>query len=282
MGEPALSPPAMIARTFDPDLFHAALFAREPARERLMVLTALDIELSRAVDRRAGREEGPLIARMRLQFWRDVLNEAADGAPARAHEIAAPLHALVEGPLGTQIDRFHRLIDAREAELEGIPDRPAFDAWADARFGSFLRLAVQCCGVKGARGETAAAHTGRTIAIAFALRTARARAADGAPALLPGVDADTEAVLAEGAVSPLLADIARGLAADGLAACAAARRLRAGVPTRAVPAFLPLWRAERELTAVLRNDGNVLRAIGPAARPMRTAAYAFRSATGRW
>ena len=40
-----ISAPAQMVRSHDPDLFHAALFAPEPARERLMGLYAFDIEL---------------------------------------------------------------------------------------------------------------------------------------------------------------------------------------------------------------------------------------------
>ena len=69
MTMPLLSPAATLVRRLDPDLFHAALFAPEPARERWMVLHAFDIELSRA----AARAAEPLIARMRLQWWRDVV-----------------------------------------------------------------------------------------------------------------------------------------------------------------------------------------------------------------
>ncbi len=64
MSMPLLSPAATMVRRLDPDLFHTALFAPEPARQRLMVLYAFDIELSRA----AARAAEPLIAAMRLQW----------------------------------------------------------------------------------------------------------------------------------------------------------------------------------------------------------------------
>jgi phytoene synthase len=91
MTAPELSPVATLVRQLDPDLFHAALFAPEPARERLMVLYAYDIELSKA----AMRSAEPLIARMRLQWWRDLVAGIGAGEPPRQHEVAGPLHGVL-------------------------------------------------------------------------------------------------------------------------------------------------------------------------------------------
>ena len=60
---------------------------RCPARRVLFPLYAFNIEVSRAPWVTAE----PMIAEMRLQFWRDVVEEIAAGKPPRAHEVAAPL-----------------------------------------------------------------------------------------------------------------------------------------------------------------------------------------------
>ena len=112
-----LSAPAEMVRALDPDLFHAALFATEPARERLMVLYAFDIELSKA----AAKTSEPLISRMRLQWWRDLLDEIAAGEPARKHEVAGPLHAVISEQALPVADLM-ALIDAHEVELHGQYD----------------------------------------------------------------------------------------------------------------------------------------------------------------
>ncbi|MBY0330364.1 MAG: squalene/phytoene synthase family protein, partial [Acetobacteraceae bacterium] len=88
-GDPPLSPPAAIARAEDPDRFLCALFAPAARREALFALIAFNHELARA--RAAART--PLIALMRLQWWRDAVRDAAAGKPARRHEVAGPLHA---------------------------------------------------------------------------------------------------------------------------------------------------------------------------------------------
>ena len=91
MSAPKLSACAALVRQLDPDLFHAALFAPEPARERLMVLYAFDIELSKA----AVRASEPMIVQMRLQWWRDLVAGIDAGEPPRQHEVAGPLHGLL-------------------------------------------------------------------------------------------------------------------------------------------------------------------------------------------
>ena len=148
MSEPPLSACATLVRRLDPDLFHAALFAPEPARQRLMVLYAFDIELSRA----AARSAEPLIAAMRLQWWRDVVAGIAAGEAAQQHEVAEPLHGLLSAH-ALPADDLERLIDAREIELHGPMDEPRFAEWLDGRFGALTRLAAHLL-----VGENAAAR----------------------------------------------------------------------------------------------------------------------------
>src|SRR4051812_4353887 len=104
-------------RQADRDRFLAALFAPEPQRTGLLALLAFDHELARtgAVTRE------PMLARIRLEWWRDAVGEAAGDGKPRAQPVVESLsetvrrHAL---PLQRMID----LIDAREEEIEGALD----------------------------------------------------------------------------------------------------------------------------------------------------------------
>ena len=104
-------------RHADRNRFLAALFAPEPQRRGLMALLALDHELART--RSVTRE--PMLARIRLQWWRDAVEEAAREGKPRAQPIVESLsetvrrHALAAARL---ID----LIDAREEEVDGALD----------------------------------------------------------------------------------------------------------------------------------------------------------------
>jgi phytoene synthase len=270
--------PARIVERQDPDLFLAALFAPEPARGRLMTVYALDIELSRA-GRVREADAGPLIARMRLQWWRDLIAGVGMGAEPRGHEVAGPLLALLRAA-ALPADPLEAMIAGREREIEGVGDAAAFRAWAGERFGGLLSAALAALDAP-ALPEAARAGTARALAAGFVLRNARAMAGEaGAP--LPGIEGEGRAALARGEVTDAARDGLAALAADGLAGLREARTARRAVPRRGVPALLPLWRAERVLQAVAADAGAAAtpeRLTGPRGR---AAAYAWRAATGRW
>ncbi|PTQ75201.1 squalene/phytoene synthase family protein [Celeribacter persicus] len=83
---------AEIVQKGDEDRFRATMAAPVAAREVLFPIHAFCLEVAKApwVTKEA------MIAEMRLQFWRDILSERAEGKPPRAHEVAAPLHAVLD------------------------------------------------------------------------------------------------------------------------------------------------------------------------------------------
>ncbi len=273
MSPPPLSPAALLVRRLDPDLFHAALFAPEPARQRLMLLYAFDIELSRA----AARSAEPLIAAMRLQWWRDVV--AGAGAAARGHEVAEPLRGLLSA-YALPGDDLALLIDARGMELHGSLDQHRFGDWLDARFGALTRLAAHLLVGDDAAARRAAGAVGHAIGVAFALRTAAAMAAEAKPFLLPGLARSDRAELSRGRTTGHARATAHRLADQALALLAAARAGRRAVPKAAVPALLPVWRAERVLRRARRPDLDLARDLaGPGSRGV---SLAWRALRGRW
>ena len=104
-------------RETDRDRFLAALFAPEPARSDLLALLAFDHELART--RIVTRE--PLLARIRLAWWREAAVEAAGTGKARAQPIVDALCEAVRRH-GLAPDALAALIDAREEEIEGSLD----------------------------------------------------------------------------------------------------------------------------------------------------------------
>src|ERR1700733_11991908 len=97
-----------LVRRADPDRFLTALFAPPDRREALLTLYAFNNELARA---RASTSQ-PMLAMIRLQWWREVVEGVA-----KSHEVATPLTALLEAGI---LDRAESLalIDAREAETD--------------------------------------------------------------------------------------------------------------------------------------------------------------------
>ena len=275
MSAPLLSPAATLVRRLDPDLFHAALFAPEPARERLMVLYAFDIELSKA----AAKAAEPLIARMRLQWWRDLIAEIKAGEPPRQHEVAEPLHGLLSAH-ALPADDLALLIDARENELQGPMDEDRFGEWLDGRFGALTRLAVHLLVGENPAARRAASAVGHAMGVAFALRSAVTLAAEANLYLLPGLAPENRAELARGRTTVEARAISHRLADHALALLATGRAEGRAVPKAATPALLPVWRAERVLKQARRLDLDLQRDM--AGRGGRGVALAWRALLGRW
>jgi phytoene synthase len=104
-------------RVADRDRFLASLFAPEIERRGLVALLAFDHELART--RSVTRE--PMLARIRLEWWREAVVEAAGTGKPRAQPIVEALSETVRRH-GLPVQRFFDLIDAREEEIEGPLD----------------------------------------------------------------------------------------------------------------------------------------------------------------
>lgn len=233
---PDLSAVAAIARAHDPDRFLCALWTPPERREAAFALIAFNHELAKA------REvtDKPLVALMRLTWWREVLEA---GAPRR-HEVAEPLHAAVaEGML--RRDDLLAMIEAREAEAEeeGFSSTGAFHAYLAGTAGGF---AV-------ALGRALAAPTdmmpglqrgGMLYGLAGVLRAVPAHAAQGR-CLLPADRVDAAAVIADPARAR---DAIRALAAE-----APPGPDLSALPRGAVAAGLPLVLARRDLRRLARG-----------------------------
>lgn len=106
-----------LVREADRERFLGALFAPEPQRSGLLALLALDHELART---RSVTKE-PMLARIRLEWWREAMAEAAGSGKPRAQPIVDALAETVRRHLLT-LESLVDLIDAREEEIEGPLD----------------------------------------------------------------------------------------------------------------------------------------------------------------
>lgn len=222
---------AALVERGDPDRFLAAMAAPVAARGPLLVLAAFNLELARAPW--VTRE--PLIARMRLQFWRDVVS----GEGPAAHEVAAPLRALI-ARAALPADLLTAMIDAREAEIgtsAPFADTAALLRFLDAGAGSLMALGVMALG--GPRSEAA-------LALGAAQGMANYFLA------LPAIEAAGRRAL------PASASVS-GLAQGALARLDATRPGLGALPRAARPALLAGWRARGLLTRALRDPDSVAR-----------------------
>ncbi len=140
--------------------FAAVMAAPVEARRILFPVQAFALEVARA----PWASEEPMIAQMRLQFWRDVLEEAEAGK-ARAHEVAAPLAEAVAA--GVPVAPLMACVDAREWDIgrEPFKDEAAFWAYLDATGGGLVWAAAAALGA-GAEAEEGLRAWGRGAALA--------------------------------------------------------------------------------------------------------------------
>ncbi|WP_240789884.1 squalene/phytoene synthase family protein [Roseomonas sp. HF4] len=241
-----LSAIGAFARDHDPDRFLCALFAPAPARAAIFALIAFNHELARARE----AASNPIAALIRLQWWRDAVEEARAGRPARRHEVAAPLHAAIAA--GTlDADALVAMVDAREAEAEedGLATEQGFVAWLRGTAGGWSAAAGRALGATAEQAEVLRA-LGAAYGLAGALASVAPHAAQGRCLLprdrLAAAGLSAEAAIVAPAAAPLGA-LLREMAAEGLVALAGARR---DVPRAAVAAALPAVLARRDLARI--------------------------------
>ena len=102
-----------LVRRVDPDRWLSSRFITDAqARADVVALYAFDHELARAPK----VASNPLIAEIRLTWWREVLDEIHDGKPARAHPAARALAEAVRRR-GLAREPLEAMIDGRIAGL---------------------------------------------------------------------------------------------------------------------------------------------------------------------
>jgi phytoene synthase len=134
---------AEIVERGDPDRLLAAMTAPVPDREVLFPLYAFNLEIARA----PWLTQEPLIAEMRLQFWRDVLDEVEQGKPPRAHEVVAPLADAIHAR-AIPLAPLRGMIDARRADIAREPFVAPADLWdyINAGAGALMFASVAALG----------------------------------------------------------------------------------------------------------------------------------------
>lgn len=237
----------------DPDRFRAVMAAPVEVRAQLFPLYAFNLEVARA----PWVTKEPLIAEMRLQWWRDVLENAASGA-ARAHEVAGPLHAVIRD-FGLPVAVMDRLIAARRWDIHRDPHdgEAGLAAYLEDTGAGLMWLAARALGAAEAAEASVRAYGWATAAAMYirAVPELEARGREPLPERFGATD----------------------LARLGLEKLAEARKSRKSVPKEVAPALLAGWQTEGLLQQVVA--GRPSPELPEAAKRWRLLWQAF---TGRW
>jgi phytoene synthase len=231
MAQPAtLSPVGSIVRRADADRFLTALFAPADKREALFTLYAFNHEAARA--REVATQ--PMLALIRLQWWREVVEGAS-----KPHEVATPLRALLDAGV---LDPAELLAVLDGHEVTKVADLAAWRQWLFAGAGSLALAAARVLGAPDAPGLQA---IGAAYGAAGMLRSVAAMGSRGLcllPAELLSMHGFTAEAVAANPASPALQPVFTKLAKQA--------RAWLGAPARRGPALaaaLPAALARRDL-----------------------------------
>ncbi|WP_255007670.1 squalene/phytoene synthase family protein [Roseovarius sp. M141] len=248
---------AGIVQRGDPDRFRAAMAASVTARPVLFAIYAFNVEVSRA----PWMTQEPMIAEMRLQWWRDALEEIVQGAVVRRHEVVTPLAEMLDAEGAVLLDT---LIVARQWDIYRDPfeDDAHLTAYLEKTSGNLMLAAARALG----RVEASVVmDAGYATGVANWLRAIPALEEAGR---VPLLDGRPEGI--------------RALAENGLRRLRAARSNRAGVSRAAQPALLAAWQAEGILRRAVAHPELAARG-GLEPSPIRSSLTLLaRSVGGRW
>lgn len=251
---------AALVEAGDPDRFAATMAAPVAARARLWPLYALNLEIARA----ALVSAEPMIGEMRLQWWRDAVQDLGRGV-VRAHEVLGPVAQVVRAadlPLAV----LDRLIAARRWDIyrEPFADHTDFDGYLQDTGASLMWLAALALGAP-AGAEPVVRGVGWATALAAFLRAVpRLRELGRVPLPDPGPQA--------------VADLAR----DGLARLKQARHHRNTLPASAAPALWAGWQTAGLLRRAATQPERVAEGRLQRSEFARRGGLLWLAASGRW
>jgi phytoene synthase len=227
---------AALVERADPDRFAAAMASPLEARHVLFPLYAFNVEVSRA----PWVTQESMIAEMRLQWWRDALEEIGQGGPVRRHEVVTPLGRVLDTESAGILDR---LVAARRWDIYTDPfdDEAHFDSYLDDTAGGVMRVAARALGaVMSDDSDKLLRALGRATGLARFLQA------------VPKLEAQKRIPLVDGRAEAV-AERAR----KALAACHSAVATRRRLTAEARPAVTEAFQTASILKQVVKDPRRV-------------------------
>jgi len=252
---------AALVERGDPLRFRAAMAAPPEARQVLFPLYAFNVEVARA----PWVTQEPMIAEMRLQWWRDVCEEIAEDKPVRRHEVATPLARVISDEGAKRLDT---LVAARRWDIYKDPfeDEAHFARYLDETAGNLTWVAALALGAQADRATEDAVR-----GAAYAAGVAAWLCA------IPELEARGRVPLLDGTPDGVAA-----LAQDALQRLQAARKNRRLIAKPARGALLHVGAAEPILKRAIARPADVGQGTLPDPVAADRTRLALRALTGRW
>lgn len=141
-------------RQGDRDRYLALLLSPAEARGGLAAIAAFNLELARA----ASEISESMLGLVRLQWWREAVEEIRAGGSTRRHPVVDALSAATRARR-LSADRMLAMIVGKEEELESAeaPTEAVFESRADATAANLIRLSLEAVGLDPLETDLAAA-----------------------------------------------------------------------------------------------------------------------------
>jgi len=248
---------AEVVERGDPDRFMAAMAAPAQARKILFPVYAFNIEISRV----PWVTNEPVIAQMRLQFWRDILDEIAQGKTPKTHDIVTPLSGFLDAKSVKFLDQ---LIEARYWDIQRDPfdNMDDFNRYIEKTAGNLMLVTARALG---------RAEENTVMDFAYAAGVANWLRA------IPALEAAGRRPLPNGRP-----DAVREFAENALKRLKNARKNSAGISREARAALLSGWQAEGLLKQAISAPHRVAEGRLGLSEFSRRFSLLFKAGTGRF
>lgn len=248
---------AELVQRADPDRFQAAMAAPLEARLKLFVLYAFNAELSRA----PWASQESMIAEMRVQWWRDVGTEIAEGKTPRRHFVATPLGEVLSPDLARDIDA---MAEARRWDIYRAPfsDLDGLVTYLADTAGNLMWMSAATL---GAADEDTVRAFGLAHGVASWLRA------------IPELERQNRVPMVDGTAAGV-----QELAQIGLEALQKSRRGAGGVDRSARLALLSGWQSGAILRQALAEPERVAQGALGMSEFRKRLRLMWCSSTGKW
>jgi 15-cis-phytoene synthase len=249
-----------IARAGDPDRTLAALFVPRDARDDLVALYAFNVDLARIAE----HVSEPDLGAIRLQWWREAIDHAGEGATT-GHPVADAFGAAIRRHRLSR-ERIAALIDARifDVATKIMTDWPALQSYLHDTAGTVFMLAAQSLGATDHALQPISSAAGMAYGLAGLMRALPVHAVQGRVYLpadaLKRHGTSPERVRARKADDGLLALLAE-LRSEAREALDKAQHDIALLDERSRAAFLPLRLVDPYLAALEKKGRDPLRKV---------------------
>ncbi|CAG8503025.1 21619_t:CDS:2 [Cetraspora pellucida] len=155
-----------LVRKHDPENYLVSMFYPKHLRKIYYAIRAFNLELIMVRD----SVSSPQIGKIRMQFWRDTIDNVFKGKPPQQPIAQVLFNALETCRLSPLF--FKRVIDEREAILDDLPYFATKDleSYGENTASCLLYLHLESLNVKDMQADHVASHIGKAIGIVTILR----------------------------------------------------------------------------------------------------------------